>query len=203
MRVVCQNAVSTFAVRFLKNLLKIGKNSRRTMEIIWEMEKMSYIEGLWGYQKKKMCVESVYILYKMRCKVPKDLSVCQRKTSQELVFRRRNQITSDNNDNNYSLQPTPKWNGRSFLSRCLTNAYRCFSVAHYCIEDCLAIVCEISICIGNLYWKGCQWSLQIQQMLNKLVRTCKELMVNVELDRYLSLGIRVSQLPYPSHRNLR
>lgn len=52
MRVVCQNAVSIFAVQFFKRCWKLEKVQEMTTEIIWGMEKMSYIARLWSYGKK-------------------------------------------------------------------------------------------------------------------------------------------------------
>lgn len=160
MRVVCQNGASTFAVHFLKKMLKIEKDSRRTTEIVWEMEKMSYITRLWGYLKKKKSMLKVYT-YFTKWDMPSTkgfVSLPQEDTSRAGVQKKPDKfrlemryavlmltiITHCNKLQNEMVgPPSPDTLQRS----------RCLSVAHYCIEDSLAISGWNS---RNLYWTGYQ-----------------------------------------------
>lgn len=62
MTVVCQNVVSIFAVHFFKRCWKLEKVQEGATEMIWEMEKMSYMVRLWAYQKKNLCWKCIHAL---------------------------------------------------------------------------------------------------------------------------------------------
>lgn len=168
--------------------------------MIWEMEKMSYIARLWGYQKKNLCWKCIHTKWEMPrangfiSLSGEDISRAgvQKKPDKFRLEMRRailmltiithcNQLQSE-----MVGSPSP-----DALQR-----YGWLSVAHYYTEDCLAIVGEIrETCIGqdvsDPFWYS-------KHQIN-LWGYAKNWWWMWSWDKHLLLKICISQLPCPSH----